>query len=135
MSEPQDSLNLMKFTIPVTNPALHKFWYWKSWVLPTTQKDINVELSNSILQNAQNISISGGSFNVVGRDIIYTPGTSQWILENSGYLDWKEEKHKKILWIQGKAGSGTTLLIHDYAFQPPLFTSKFDLLDNILGQQ
>ncbi|KAJ3769349.1 hypothetical protein FB446DRAFT_812359 [Lentinula raphanica] len=99
--------------------------------------------SNNILQNAKNISISGGSFNVAGRDIIYklsnneerkfikwldaapdssinfstafdkiAPGTSQWILENSSYLDWKEEQQKKILWIQGKAGSGKTLLIY-----------------------
>ncbi|KAJ3757205.1 ankyrin repeat-containing domain protein [Lentinula raphanica] len=36
-------------------------------------------------------------------------GTSQWILEDSAYLEWM--KKAGIWWIQGKAGSGKTFLI------------------------
>ncbi|KAJ3713063.1 hypothetical protein C8R42DRAFT_647094 [Lentinula raphanica] len=36
-------------------------------------------------------------------------GTSQWILEDSAYLEWME--NAGIWWIQGKAGSGKTFLM------------------------
>ncbi|KAJ3820177.1 hypothetical protein F5880DRAFT_1488460, partial [Lentinula raphanica] len=36
-------------------------------------------------------------------------GTGQWIFEDPTYLEWKE--NAGILWIQGKAGSGKTVLI------------------------
>ncbi|KAE9391640.1 hypothetical protein BT96DRAFT_301526 [Gymnopus androsaceus JB14] len=34
--------------------------------------------------------------------------TGQWMLEDQEYMDWKN--HRNILWIQGKAGSGKTVL-------------------------
>ncbi|KAF9061011.1 ankyrin repeat-containing domain protein [Rhodocollybia butyracea] len=38
-----------------------------------------------------------------------TQGTGQWILEHSKYENWKETSN--VLWIQGKAGSGKTILL------------------------
>ncbi|KAJ3774980.1 hypothetical protein FB446DRAFT_701867 [Lentinula raphanica] len=39
-------------------------------------------------------------------------GTGQWIFKDSTYLEWKE--NAGILWIQGKAGSGKTVLIRKH---------------------
>ncbi|KAJ3766262.1 hypothetical protein FB446DRAFT_794268 [Lentinula raphanica] len=36
-------------------------------------------------------------------------GTGQWIFKDPTYLKWREEG--SILWIQGQAGSGKTLLM------------------------
>ncbi|KAJ3717383.1 hypothetical protein C8R42DRAFT_724288 [Lentinula raphanica] len=42
-------------------------------------------------------------------------GIGEWILEDSTFLKWrKEEKGGNILWIQGKAGSGKTILMQVY---------------------
>ncbi|KIK64960.1 hypothetical protein GYMLUDRAFT_380976 [Collybiopsis luxurians FD-317 M1] len=87
-------------------------------------------MSGSIFSNASNFTIYGGHFTVVESDKatkIYdwlkapdcsanhvaaadkrTPGTGQWILNHPEYQKWKDCPN--ILWIQGKAGSGKTVL-------------------------
>ncbi|KIK69323.1 hypothetical protein GYMLUDRAFT_35400 [Collybiopsis luxurians FD-317 M1] len=37
-----------------------------------------------------------------------TPGTGEWILEDETYLEWKDNGGR--LWIQGKVGTGKTVL-------------------------
>ncbi|KIK55213.1 hypothetical protein GYMLUDRAFT_878684 [Collybiopsis luxurians FD-317 M1] len=38
-----------------------------------------------------------------------TEGTGQWILNDPEYIKWKQSP--SMLWIQGKAGSGKTILL------------------------
>ncbi|OCK73496.1 hypothetical protein K432DRAFT_364803, partial [Lepidopterella palustris CBS 459.81] len=43
----------------------------------------------------------------------YLPGTAEWILTDSDYKIWREERSSMILWLHGKVGCGkTTLLAH-----------------------
>ncbi|KAJ3967893.1 hypothetical protein EV361DRAFT_928426 [Lentinula raphanica] len=99
----------------------------------------STEENFGIFNNAQNVTISGGSFEVAGKDINYylssdeekklqewlgapdcsinyvtalnkrVDGTGKWIFEDPTYLEWKRKG--SILWIQGQAGSGKTFLI------------------------
>ncbi|KIK54248.1 hypothetical protein GYMLUDRAFT_916418 [Collybiopsis luxurians FD-317 M1] len=89
-----------------------------------------VNASGSMFQNASNFAIHGGTFIVVSNDekekihkwlnapdctINFqaaddkrTKGTGQWILNHPEYIKWKQSS--SMLWIQGKAGSGKTIL-------------------------
>ncbi|KIK55286.1 hypothetical protein GYMLUDRAFT_248875 [Collybiopsis luxurians FD-317 M1] len=89
-----------------------------------------VNASGSMFQNASNFAIHGGTFIVVSNDekekihkwlnapdctINFqaaddkrTKGTGQWILNHPEYIKWKQSP--SMLWIQGKAGSGKTIL-------------------------
>ncbi|KAJ3876241.1 hypothetical protein F5051DRAFT_412200 [Lentinula edodes] len=62
------------------------------------------------------------------------PGTGRWILEHSAFIQWVT--HPGILWIQGRAGSGKTILtttILEYLgheFPKMVYFHYFDLRDN-----
>jgi hypothetical protein len=38
-------------------------------------------------------------------------GTTQWLFRERAYEDWKESTHSRVLWVQGKLGSGKTVLL------------------------
>ncbi|KIK55200.1 hypothetical protein GYMLUDRAFT_878368 [Collybiopsis luxurians FD-317 M1] len=63
-----------------------------------------------------------------------TEGTSQWILSHPDYIKWKQAPNS--LWIQGKAGSGKTILstaiIRDLEQKAPenVWYHYFDSYDN-----
>ncbi|GAW00944.1 hypothetical protein LENED_002506 [Lentinula edodes] len=40
-----------------------------------------------------------------------TPGTGSWILNHPIYIEWRMKGQACTLWIQGKAGSGKTILL------------------------
>ncbi|KIK52293.1 hypothetical protein GYMLUDRAFT_969878 [Collybiopsis luxurians FD-317 M1] len=85
----------------------------------------------TMFPNASHFSIHGGTFIVVSNDEKEgiqkwlnapdctlnfqaaddkrTEGTGQWILNHSEYIKWKQSP--SMLWIQGKAGSGKTILL------------------------
>ncbi|KIK64517.1 hypothetical protein GYMLUDRAFT_40026 [Collybiopsis luxurians FD-317 M1] len=87
-------------------------------------------MSGHMFSNAKNFTINGGIFTVTTRDKVRdirdwlqapdcsanraaaankkTKGTGQWILTHPEYQKWKGRP--SILWIQGKAGSGKTVL-------------------------
>ncbi|KIK63517.1 hypothetical protein GYMLUDRAFT_41192, partial [Collybiopsis luxurians FD-317 M1] len=88
-------------------------------------------MSGNIFPNARHFAINGGQFTVINggnevrdiRDWLQAPdcsanradatdkkteGTGQWILNHPEYQKWKGKP--SILWIQGKAGSGKTVL-------------------------
>ncbi|KAJ3769014.1 ankyrin repeat-containing domain protein, partial [Lentinula raphanica] len=99
----------------------------------------STEENFGILNNAQNVTISGGNFEVAGKDINYylssdeekklqewlgapdcsinyaaalnkrVDETGKWIFENSAYLAWKREG--SILWIQGQGNCFVTSII------------------------
>ncbi|KIK57943.1 hypothetical protein GYMLUDRAFT_737814 [Collybiopsis luxurians FD-317 M1] len=109
-----------------------------------------------MFSNAQNFTISGGQFMVITSDEaakIYdwlkapdcsanhvaaadkkTPGTGQWILAHPEYQKWKE--HPNVLWIQGKAGAGKTVLsatiLKDLSYMDTdaVWYHYFDIRDN-----
>ncbi|KIK50446.1 hypothetical protein GYMLUDRAFT_460908 [Collybiopsis luxurians FD-317 M1] len=87
-------------------------------------------MSGNMFSNARNFTIYGGQFTVSTRDEVRdirdwlqapdcsanradaadkkAEGTGQWILSHPKYQKWKGQP--SILWIQGKAGSGKTVL-------------------------
>ncbi|KIK56042.1 hypothetical protein GYMLUDRAFT_829797 [Collybiopsis luxurians FD-317 M1] len=91
---------------------------------------IRSAMSAHMFREAHNFTITGGQFTVISSDESTkihnwlkapncsanhvaaadkkTPGTGQWILDHPEYQKWKS--HPSILWIQGKAGSGKTVL-------------------------
>ncbi|KAE9393572.1 hypothetical protein BT96DRAFT_923980 [Gymnopus androsaceus JB14] len=90
-----------------------------------------ISQSGSMFMNASHFSIHGGTFIVVSTDEkekirkwLDAPdcatnfrvaddkrveGTGEWILNHPEYVEWKQ--NPGILWIQGKAGSGKTILL------------------------
>ncbi|KIK49912.1 hypothetical protein GYMLUDRAFT_253440 [Collybiopsis luxurians FD-317 M1] len=91
----------------------------------------NSVVYGSMFANTSRFSIHGGTFIVTSKDEREkiqkwlnapncatnfqtaddkrTEGTGQWILDHSEYKKWKQSPG--LLWIQGKAGSGKTILI------------------------
>ncbi|KAE9389600.1 hypothetical protein BT96DRAFT_926465 [Gymnopus androsaceus JB14] len=89
-----------------------------------------INQSGSMLPNASHFAIHGGTFTIVSTDEkekirkwLDAPdcatnfqvaddkraeGTGEWILNHLEYVKWKQNSGK--LWIQGKAGSGKTIL-------------------------
>ncbi|KAF9063467.1 ankyrin repeat-containing domain protein [Rhodocollybia butyracea] len=49
------------------------------------------------------------SSNYIAADALRTPGTGQWILSTAEYQEWMQS-HQGQLWIQGKVGSGKSIL-------------------------
>ncbi|KIK56235.1 hypothetical protein GYMLUDRAFT_821869 [Collybiopsis luxurians FD-317 M1] len=94
-------------------------------------KETRAITSGIMFQNASHFAIHGGRFTVVSSDEkekiqkwLNAPdctmdfqtaankraeGTGQWILERPMYIKWKQSPN--LLWIQGKAGSGKTILM------------------------
>ncbi|KIK60482.1 hypothetical protein GYMLUDRAFT_609523 [Collybiopsis luxurians FD-317 M1] len=68
----------------------------------TVSKDIKEEIQKWL--DAPNCNINFRNANDKR-----TRGTCQWILTHPQYLKWKQGQD--ILWIQGKAGSGKTILL------------------------
>ncbi|KIK64437.1 hypothetical protein GYMLUDRAFT_240979 [Collybiopsis luxurians FD-317 M1] len=89
-----------------------------------------MQVIGNMFSNAHNFTISGGQFTVTTDDEVgkirkwlqapdcsanradaadkKVEGTGQWILSHPEYQKWKGQP--SILWIQGKAGSGKTVL-------------------------
>ncbi|KIK56005.1 hypothetical protein GYMLUDRAFT_829497 [Collybiopsis luxurians FD-317 M1] len=87
-------------------------------------------MSAHMFREAHNFTITGGQFTVISSDESTkihdwlkapdcsanyvaatdkkTPQTGQWILGHPEFQKWKA--HPGILWIQGRAGSGKTVL-------------------------
>ncbi|KAF5490775.1 Vegetative incompatibility protein HET-E-1 [Colletotrichum fructicola] len=38
------------------------------------------------------------------------PGTCEWILQNSRFMEWRDSKHKSVLWYNAPPGSGKSVL-------------------------
>ncbi|KIK51404.1 hypothetical protein GYMLUDRAFT_395054 [Collybiopsis luxurians FD-317 M1] len=98
----------------------------------TRDSEMTVITSGTMFPNASHFSIHGGTFTVVSNDekeeiqkwldapdcttnfqAAYdkrVEGTGQWILEHPEYIKWKQGPESNVLWIQGKAGSGKTIL-------------------------
>ncbi|KAF9066369.1 hypothetical protein BDP27DRAFT_1018816 [Rhodocollybia butyracea] len=51
------------------------------------------------------------STNFVAASKLRTPGTGEWIFSDFQFVKWKQAT-SGVLWIQGKVGSGKTLLSH-----------------------
>ncbi|KAJ3906967.1 ankyrin repeat-containing domain protein, partial [Lentinula edodes] len=124
----------------------------------------NRQSANAIFPNAHNFTVCNSTFNAYEGDINYilpndeekklqewlsapnssinyttalnkrTPGTGVWIFDHPIYNAWREEHG--ILWIQGKAGSGKTVLlstiIENLSKNSPsqVFYHYFDVRDN-----
>ncbi|KAF9063590.1 hypothetical protein BDP27DRAFT_1426756 [Rhodocollybia butyracea] len=54
--------------------------------------------------------VSDPSTNFLAACYQRTPGTAEWILSHPQYIQWQQSEQAGTLWIQGKVGSGKTIL-------------------------
>ncbi|KAJ3859255.1 hypothetical protein EV359DRAFT_68314 [Lentinula novae-zelandiae] len=94
--------------------------------------DINYILPNDEEKKLQEwLSAPNSSINYTTALNKRTPGTGVWIFDHPIYNAWREEHG--ILWIQGKAGSGKTVLLSTIIenlsknFPSQVFYHYFDL--------
>ncbi|KAJ3871555.1 hypothetical protein F5051DRAFT_195869 [Lentinula edodes] len=79
---------------------------YQSPLIATTDSSHNI---SSMFSHASNFAIYGGNFTVISATDESFRATGEWIFDLDDYKKWRSEPG--VLWIEGPAGSGKTVLI------------------------